>query len=111
MGKFHELVEKFESEEENAFADEKQQIKTKTKSGFGKVWSFVKNNWLLVLIAIICYQAMIYAEEASRQASYAADYAGDASYYAREASDYAETAADFAEEAADDAAYIKRWSY
>lgn len=118
MSKIGDFFEKLESEKEDASKNESKIVKNRTSKIFSVVWSFVKNNWLLILIAYFCFQAMTYAEDAARYARNSEDYAADASHYARYASDYAETAADYAEtaadyseQAADDASYLRRWSY
>jgi uncharacterized membrane protein YvbJ len=81
-------------------------------------WHFINGNWILILILIFSYQAMVNSGEARRFARNAEDYAAEASDYSRKASLYSEDSADsaadaaeYAEQAANDAAYIRRWSY
>jgi len=83
---------------------DKKRQKGKVKQYIKTIFIWARTNWLLILIALFAYNAMVEASEAR-------SYAKDAAYYAEEAANNAEYAASYAEEAADDAAFIRRWSY
>ena len=63
--------------------------------------SFIKANWLLVLIAIFSCVAMINSIQAKNYSERAYGYAVDASYNSEKAADYAAEAADKADDASD----------
>lgn len=75
-----------------------------------KILVFIKNNFLLVSIAVFSFISMINAIEANENSERAyntafdaATYSRSASSYARDASDYAEDAANYSSEAASNA--------
>ena len=64
------------------------------------VRAYIKNNLLLLLIAVFSFVSMVNAIDANKNSQRAYDYAGDASDYARYAAGYSELAANNASDAA-----------